>query len=127
MRSPPPAFTVASRIFSSALLVLAMAVHVRAQGPPPDTARKVAKPDTARRIAVPRPVADTDTTRRSGSTIIPGLDLPVQFDLRIEGKKERDRNLRCNSLEAIQVSEVSGCRAGFLPLNLGFRGTLKSA
>ena len=127
MRSPPPAFTVASRILSSALLVLAMAVHVRAQGPPPDTARKVAKPDTARRIAVPRPVADTDTTRRSGSTIIPGLDLPVQFDLRIEGKKERDRNLRCNSLEAIQVSEVSGCRAGFLPLNLGFRGTLKSA
>jgi hypothetical protein len=121
----PAAFTVASRILPGALLVLAMAVHAPAQEPP-DTARKVAKPDTARRVAIPRPPADTDTTH-ANSAILAGLGIPVQVDLRIEGKKERDRNLRCNSLEAIQVSEVSGCRAGFLPLNLNFRGTVKSA
>ena len=127
MRSPP--FLVSSRILAGALiLVLAAPRYVRGQGPPADTAKKAAKTDTAQQIPLmPRPPIDTQTARRSNTSIIPGLDLPIQFDLRIEGKKERDRNLRCNSLEAIQVSEVSGCRAGFLPLNLDFRGTLKSA
>ncbi|HTI63654.1 MAG TPA: cell surface protein SprA [Gemmatimonadaceae bacterium] len=125
MRSPP--FLASSRILAGALLVLAAPRYVSGQGPPADTAKKPPT-DTTRRIPLmPRPPADTDTSRRSSTTVIPGLDLPVQFDLRIEGKKERDRNLRCNSLEAIQVSEVSGCRAGFLPLNLDFRGTLKTA
>ena len=40
--------------------------------------------------------------------------LPVDFNLRIEAKTERDRNLRCNSLEAAQISALSGCNAGFL-------------
>jgi hypothetical protein len=125
VRFPP--FLASPRILAGALLLLAVPKHARGQGPPGDTT-KLVKPDTSqRKVVMPRPPADTDTTRRSGTAVIPGLDLPVQFDLRIEGKKERDRNLRCNSLEAVQVSEVSGCRARFLPLNLDFRGTLKSA
>ena len=124
----PPFPLVASRIVASALLGLAASRHAQGQGTgaSADSAR-LAKRDSTRRVVMPRPPADTDTTRGATTSIIPGLDLPVQFDLRIEGKKERDRNLRCNSLEAIQVSEVSGCRAGFLPLNLDFRGTLKTA
>ena len=127
MRFPPfpPVPLVASRILAGTLLVLAAPRHADGQGPPADTA-KSARRDSTRRVVMPRPPADTDTTH-TGTTLLPGLDLPVQFDLRIEGKKERDRNLRCNSLEAIQVSEVSGCKAGFLPLNLDFRGTLKTA
>ena len=76
---------------------------------------------------MPRPPADSDTTRRSGAIVIPGSDLPVQVSLRLEAKTERDRNLRCNSVEAAQVSALSGCGAGFLPPTLGFNGTIKSA
>ena len=81
---------------------------------------------------MPRPPADTDTTRRAGNLAIPGFDLPVQFNLRIESKSERDRNLRCNSVEfaqtSAQFSSASGCNARFLfPPNFDFKGTLKSA
>ena len=76
---------------------------------------------------MPRPPADSDSTRRPGTFVVPGLDIPVDFNLRIEGKTERDRNLRCNSLEAVQISALSGCNAGFLPWNLDFKGTLKTA
>src|SRR4051812_13773974 len=40
---------------------------------------------------------------------------------------ERDRNLRCNSLEASQISSLSGCNARFLFPNLIPRFVLKSA
>ncbi len=93
--------------------------------PARDTAR--ARPDTGRRVVLPRPAADSDSTRRPGTFVVPGLDIPVDFNLRIEGKTERDRNLRCNSLEAVQISALSGCNAGFLPWNLDFKGTLKTA
>ncbi|MGH7620365.1 MAG: hypothetical protein ACREPM_24375, partial [Gemmatimonadaceae bacterium] len=64
---------------------------------------------------MPRPPADTDTTKRSNILGIPGFDsLPVQFPIRIEAKTERDRNLACNSLEAAQVTALTGCNAGFL-------------
>ena len=74
-----------------------------------------------------RPPADTDTIRRPSAPTIPGLDLPLELNLRIEGKKERDRNLVCTSLEAIQTSAVSGCNAGFLPLTLQPTVSIKSA
>jgi Motility related/secretion protein len=45
----------------------------------------------------------------------------------VEGKKERDQNLVCTSLEAIQTSAVSGCNAGFLPLQLQPTVSLKSS
>lgn len=93
------------------------------QTPPRDTARVA---DSTRRVVMPRPPADTDTVRKAGEIVIPGSDLPVQVNLRIEAKTERDQNLRCNSIEAAQLSTISGCRAGFLPPNLGFNGTIKS-
>lgn len=71
--------------------------------------------------------ADTDTIRRPKAQTIPGLDLPLELNLRIEGKKERDRNLVCTSLEAIQASAVSGCNAGFLPLAIQPTVSIKSA
>jgi cell surface protein SprA len=76
---------------------------------------------------MPRPPADTDSVSKAGAIVIPGSDLPVQVNLRLEGKTERDRNLRCNSVEAAQASALSGCNAGFLPPTLGFNGTIKSA
>ncbi|MGE5731184.1 MAG: hypothetical protein ACM37U_04535, partial [Gemmatimonas sp.] len=76
---------------------------------------------------MPRPPADTDSVAKAGAIVIPGSDLPVQVNLRLEAKTERDRNLRCNSVEAAQVSALSGCHAGFLPPTLGFNGTIKSA
>jgi hypothetical protein len=75
---------------------------------------------------MPRPPADTDSVKKAGAIVIPGSDLPVQVNLRLETKTERDRNLRCNSVEAAQVSALSGCGAGFLPPTLGFNGTIKS-
>src|ERR1051326_4868726 len=78
-------------------------------------------------VLPPRPPADTDTIRRPAASAIPGLDLPLALNLRIEGKKERDRNLVCTSLEAIQASTVSGCNAGFLPLALQPTVSIKSA
>jgi hypothetical protein len=80
-----------------------------AQNPPRDSAR----------IA--------DSTKRAGAIVIPGLDLPIQVDLRIATKAERDRNLRCNSLEAFQVSSLSGCGGGFLGPSPDFKFSLKSA
>jgi cell surface protein SprA len=73
-----------------------------------------------------------DSTRLAGNIAIPGFDLPVQFNLRIESRTERDRNLRCNSVELAQInaqiSSQSGCNAKFLlPPNFDFKGTLKSA
>ncbi len=47
--------------------------------------------------------------------------------MRVEGKKERDQNLVCNSLEAIQASAVSGCNAGFLPWALQPTVAIKSS
>jgi len=76
---------------------------------------------------MPRPPADTDTVTKAGAIVIPGSDLPVEVNLRLEAKTERDRNLRCNSVEAAQASALSGCHAGFLPPTLGFNGTIKSA
>ncbi len=55
------------------------------------------------------------------------FDLPVRLDLRLEAKAERDQNLRCNSLEAAQISSLSGCNAGFLFPSLIPRFVLKSA
>src|SRR5438105_3029113 len=43
----------------------------------------------------------------AGSIVIPGADLPIELNLRLETKTERDRNLKCNSLEAAQVSVLS--------------------
>jgi cell surface protein SprA len=64
---------------------------------------------------MPRPAADTDTTKHSGILGIPGTDsLPFRLNLRIEAKTERDRNLACTSLEAAQVNTLTGCNAGFL-------------
>ena len=78
-----------------------------------------------------RQPADTDTLRRPppppGTTTIPGLELPLELNLRVEGKKERDRNLVCTSLEAIQTSAVSGCNAGFLPWSLQPTVSIKSS
>jgi cell surface protein SprA len=80
---------------------------------------------------MPRPPlsagADTDSTHRAGSVVIPGTELPVQVNLRIESKTERDLKLRCNSTESAQISAVSGCNAGFLPPALDFKGTFKAA
>ena len=76
---------------------------------------------------MPRPAADTDTTKHPGTFTIPGSDLPLQLDLWLEGKKQRDRNLSCSSLEAAQISALSGCGVGFLPIESNFRFTLKSA
>jgi hypothetical protein len=53
--------------------------------------------------------------------------LPLELNLRVEGKKERDRNLVCTSLEAIQTNAVSGCNAGFLPWALQPTVSIKSA
>jgi len=53
--------------------------------------------------------------------------LPLELNLRVEGKKERDRNLVCTSLEAIQTSAVSGCNAGFLPWALQPTVSIKSS
>ena len=96
-----------------------------AQAPPRDTIARA--PDSTRRVVMPRPPADTDSVSKPGAIVIPGSDLPVQVNLRLEGKTERDRNLRCNSVEAAQSSAFSGCNAGFLPPTLGFNGTIKSA
>ena len=37
----------------------------------------------------------------------------VRLDLRLEAKAERDQNLRCNSLEAAQISSLSGATRDF--------------
>jgi cell surface protein SprA len=83
-----------------------------AQTLPRDTARTS---DTTRQIVLPRPPADTDTTRRTNLLGIPGTDaLPIQFNLRTESKTERDRNLSCNTVENAQVNALTGCRGGFI-------------
>ncbi|HVE36109.1 MAG TPA: cell surface protein SprA [Gemmatimonadaceae bacterium] len=132
MRLSPLFFGVSARVFIGAFAALtttgALGGAAMARGqvaPPRDTART--RQDSTRKVVMPRPPADSDSTRRPGTFVVPGLDIPVDFNLRIEGKTERDRNLRCNSLEAVQISALSGCNAGFLPWNLDFKGTLKTA
>jgi cell surface protein SprA len=66
-------------------------------------------------------------TRDSSARVNTPFDLPVRLDLRLEAKAERDQNLRCNSLEAAQISSLSGCNAGFLFPSLIPRFVLKSA
>jgi hypothetical protein len=61
------------------------------------------------------------------TTIVADTGLPIHVDLRIQSKSERDRNLRCNSLEAAQISSLSGCAAGFLPPELSFLPVIRSA
>ncbi len=58
---------------------------------------------------MPRPPADTDTTKKlpPGAILIPGAVLPFQFNLRLGAKTERDRNLRCTSLESFLVARLS--------------------
>ena len=60
------------------------------------------------------------------TTIVGDSGLPIRVDLRIQAKSERDRNLRCNSLEAAQISSLSGCNAGFLPPELSFLPVIRS-
>ncbi|MEP6491471.1 MAG: cell surface protein SprA [bacterium] len=74
-------------------------------------------PDTPKRRA--------DSTR-VGTLVLPG-DLPVQLNLRATLSTERDRNLRCTSLEAGQISSISGCGGGFLPPTPDFKFAIKSA
>ena len=69
-------------------------------------------------VAAQKPPRDT--------TIVADSGLPIHLDLRIQAKSERDRNLRCNSLEAAQISSLSGCAAGFLPPELSFLPVLRS-
>ncbi|HEV8447215.1 MAG TPA: cell surface protein SprA [Gemmatimonadaceae bacterium] len=113
-------------LFSATRAVLiALAVGL-AWGPP---ARSQTPPTP---VLPARPPADTDTIRRPrapvpGTTTIPGLELPLELNLRVEGKKERDRNLVCTNLEAIQTSAVSGCNAGFLPWSLQPTVAIKSS
>ncbi|HEX3866659.1 MAG TPA: cell surface protein SprA [Gemmatimonadaceae bacterium] len=90
--------------------------------PPPPSPSPPLSPPAARDTSL-----KADTTRRPGNIAIPGLDLPIQLDLTILTKSERDRNLRCNSLEAFQVSALSGCSANFLFPTPDFRFALKSA
>ena len=61
------------------------------------------------------------------TTIVADTGLPIHVDLRIQTKSERDRNLRCNSLEAAQISSLSGCAAGFLAPELSFLPVIRSA
>ncbi len=105
-------------------LLCAGPLRLIAQTPPRDTTTHAA--DSARKAATP------DTSKLVGNLAIPGLELPVLFNLRIESKSERDRNLRCNSVDLAQVnnqiSSASGCNGKFLfPPNFDFKGTLKSA
>ncbi|MEO6878564.1 MAG: hypothetical protein ABI205_08805, partial [Gemmatimonadaceae bacterium] len=108
-------------------LLCAGPLRLIAQTPPRDTTTHAA--DSARKAVTP---GTLDSTKLAGNLAIPGLDLPVLFNLRIESKSERDRNLRCNSADLAQVnnqiSSASGCNGKFLfPPNFDFKGTLKSA
>ncbi|HEY4217100.1 MAG TPA: cell surface protein SprA [Gemmatimonadaceae bacterium] len=110
-------------------LLSANARRSHAQTPPP--ASQTPPRDTTHADTTHKPAAP-DTNKLVGNVAIPGLDLPVLFNLRIESKSERDRNLRCNSAELAQVSSqissASGCNGKFLfPPNFDFKGSLKSA
>jgi len=95
-----------------ALAALTLSAVAHGQTPPRDTS---ARRDSTRRVVMPRPAADSDTTKRANLLGIPGTDaLPFQLNLRIETKTERDRNLSCNSLEAAQINALTGCNAGFI-------------
>ena len=76
-------------------------------------------------LAVPA-LLPAQTPPRDTTARLP-FDLPIKLDLRIEAKSERDRNLRCNSLEAAQISSLSGCNAKFLFPTFIPRFVLKSA
>lgn len=109
--------------------VLSFPALLDAQTPPQSGAARPS--DSTLRALLPRSPADTDTTKGKrlppGTIVIPGSDLPIELNLRLETKTERDRNLRCNSLEAAQVSVLSGCGAGFLAPQANFKFALKSA
>ena len=134
-RSLPPFAPAATRfLLLFAVLFAALSHPLAAQTPRDSTARQPGTADTTHAdtthkavVALPRPPADSDTTRRAGALVLPGTDLPVQVNLRIESKTERDLKLRCNSTDASQISSVSGCNAGFLPPALDFLGSFKAA
>ncbi len=98
-------------VVAAAGVLAALPPAVLAQTPPRDTSARL----------------PSDTVRRPGNIVVPGTDLPVQLDLTILTRSERDRNLRCNSLEAFQVSSISGCGGSFLFPTPDFRFSLKSA
>ena len=50
----------------------------------------------------------------------------MQLNLRVGVNTERDRNLRCTSLEAGQINSISGCGGGFLPPTPDFKFSIKS-
>ena len=62
-----------------------------------------------------RPPADTDSIRRPppGTTTIPGLELPLELNLRVEGKKERDRNLGVHLARGDPDERDLGMQRGF--------------
>jgi len=94
-----------------------------AQTPPRDTSGR--RTDSIRAV-LPRPPVDT-SSKRNNVLGIPGTDsLPIQLNIRVEVKTERDRNLACNSLEAAQVSALSGCNASFLFPTIEAKPSLKS-
>jgi len=72
------------------------------------------------------PAAVVAQTTPRDTTTVADTGLPIRVDLRIQSKSERDRNLRCNSLEAAQISALSGCNAGFLPPALTFLPVIRS-
>src|SRR5947207_1025892 len=96
VRFSPPLLPLPTERFATQMLAVCVALFslpavLYAQTPPPDSTR---------RVVIPRPPADTDTTKAkrppAGSIVIPGADLPIELNLRLETKTERDRNLRCN-------------------------------
>ncbi|HXD48525.1 MAG TPA: cell surface protein SprA [Gemmatimonadaceae bacterium] len=113
---------VAAWLFAaSAAIASPRALH--AQTPPRDTS--TLRRDSTGHLLPPRPAADTDTTKHDGTISLGGL--PAQVNLRIEAKAERDLNLRCNSVDALQLGAVSGCRAPFIWPNLQVAGSVKTA
>jgi hypothetical protein len=105
----------------------ALAAPAAGQTPPRDTSARPVVRDSARRVVMPRPPADTDSTKRQNILGIPGTDsLPFKLNLRVEVKTERDRNLACTSLEAAQVNALTGCNARFLFPTFDVKASLKS-
>ncbi|HEY9227037.1 MAG TPA: cell surface protein SprA, partial [Gemmatimonadaceae bacterium] len=84
-----------------------------AQTPPRDTTKQS---DSTRKVVMPRPPADSDSTKRPNVlTGVPGIDqLPFQLNIRTEAKSERYANLRCSSGDQAQLSVISGCSPSFL-------------
>src|SRR5262249_9527082 len=112
-----------TRLVLCTLAALTVRAAAYAQTPPRDTSARRADSIRAR---LPRPPADSDS-KRNNLLGIPGTDsLPIQLNIRVEVKTERDRNLACNSLEAAQVTALSGCNASFLFPTIEAKPSLKS-